>query len=254
MSNSLTVLGSASGLPSATRACSGYLLTVNNSLSLIDCGGGVVASFLKLGFDPHRLDRVFISHTHSDHVGDLALLIQLLHGVNSYRRLDIYLPESFVEIYRAYLTGVYLVPERLKSDPVLHGYRDGFEFENGFRLRAVANNHLSSIVEDFRRLELPHDFQCHSFRMEIGDSTVFYTADIDGFADARPHLQNLDLVLIEGTHIEFPELLSFTRDASVRQWVVTHVSDQDIEPLQSLIDRAGVPNVRVAYDGLVLPL
>ena len=71
-------------------------MQVGESLNLIDCGGGVTSSFLRQGFDPLRLDRVFVSHTHSDHVGELTLVIQMLHVLNSNQRLTVYLPDEFI--------------------------------------------------------------------------------------------------------------------------------------------------------------
>ncbi len=113
MSDSITILGSSSGMPQPDRACSGYLLQTGESLSLFDCGGGVVSLFLRCGFDPMKLDRIFVSHAHSDHVAELTLLIQTLHGLNHDRQVQLYLPEEFVAPFEAYLPAVYLLKERL---------------------------------------------------------------------------------------------------------------------------------------------
>ncbi|MCF6334560.1 MAG: sigma 54-interacting transcriptional regulator [Spirochaetales bacterium] len=94
MSHLFYVLGSSSGLPSADKATSGYLLKNNDSLTLIDCGGGVTQSFLKRGFNPLNVDRICISHTHSDHVCELSLFLQLIYLHKRKRPLDLFLPEK----------------------------------------------------------------------------------------------------------------------------------------------------------------
>ena len=129
MQDSFTVLGSSSGLPQANRACSGYVLQTRESVSLIDCGGGVTSSFLRCGFDPGCLDRIFISHTHSDHCCELSLVIQMLHVLGSERRLDIYLPDEFVRPFLTYLNAVYMFPQHVKPNLHLHGYADGFSYQ-----------------------------------------------------------------------------------------------------------------------------
>jgi hypothetical protein len=142
--NSFTILGSSSGLPQAGRACSGYLLQTGESLSLIDCGGGVTSSFLRSGFDPLKLDRIFISHTHSDHCCELSLVIQMLHVLKSTRRLDIFIPDEFVRPFLAYLNAVYLFPQHVAPALNIQGYADGFVYRGpGFELTALANQHLA---------------------------------------------------------------------------------------------------------------
>ena len=74
-----TVLGTSSGMPQPGMACSGYVLRTGRELSLIDCGGGVSAAFAACNFDPLQVERVFISHTHPDHVSDLPLFIQMIY-------------------------------------------------------------------------------------------------------------------------------------------------------------------------------
>ena len=140
-SNSLTILGSSSGMPNPNRACSGYLLQTGESLSLIDCGGGVTSSFLRCGFDPLKLDRIFISHTHSDHVAELSLFIQMLHVMQANRKITLYLPDEFVDPFNAYLTAVYIIKDHMKVQFEVNGYSDGFLFDEAFKLRAIANSH-----------------------------------------------------------------------------------------------------------------
>ena len=113
MSDSFYVLGTSSGLPVADKATSGYLLKTDNSLTLIDCGGGVTQSFLKRGFDPLHVDKIIISHTHSDHVCELTLFLQLIYLHKRTNPLDIYLPEEFIEPFQNYLNAVYLLQEKM---------------------------------------------------------------------------------------------------------------------------------------------
>jgi len=254
-SNSFTILGSSSGSPNPNRACSGYLLQVGESLSLIDCGGGVTSSFLRQGFDPLKLDRVFISHTHSDHVGELTLVIQMLHVLNSNRRLTIYMPDEFIEPFECYLNAVYLIRERLRLEIVIEGYSDGFVFDESFRLRAIANSHLVGLESVIKGLGLPNKLQCHSFEIDTGDKRLFYSADIGSFDDIRDYLIDLDYALIETTHAEVEQILQYARSSSVKSYLLTHLgTDDEVAKLISATAAAGLSNVTVAEDGMRLEL
>lgn len=253
--NSLTVLGSSSGFPQAGRSCSGYLLKVGDSCSLIDCGGGVTRSFLNTGVNPLEVDRIFISHTHSDHVCELSLFIQLIYLNGRTDGLDVYLPSEFVEIFRQYLYAVYLWQERMPFEIKLIGYESGFEFNNGFSLKAYDTNHLKKYADDIGGLDIPNKMQCHCFQIEIADKRLFYSADLGEFEDVTKYLRNNDYVIIETTHINIEEFLSVCGKYNVGLYILTHLgSPEEVEQIRQAISKSGVSNVSIAEDGLELPL
>ncbi len=253
--NSFTVLGSSSGFPQAGRSCSGYLLKVGNSLSLLDCGGGVTKSFLKTGADPLKVERIFISHTHSDHVCELSLFIQLIHLKGRTDRLDIYLPSEFVEIFGKYLYAVYLWQERMPFELKLVGYESGFEFNGGFSLKAYGTNHLKRYADDIGGLDTPNKMQCHCFQIEVANKRLFYSADLGGFEDVSKYLNGNDYVIIETTHINIEEFLSVSGEYNVGQYILTHLgSPEEVTQIRQAISKNGVLNVSIAEDGLELPL
>lgn len=56
-----------------------YLLDGGEELALVDCGTGTPAAMERLlgnvesvGLDPHRIDRLFLTHFHTDHAGGAA--------------------------------------------------------------------------------------------------------------------------------------------------------------------------------------
>ena len=253
--NSFTVLGSSSGFPQAGRSCSGYLLKVGDSCSLIDCGGGVTSSFLKTGADPLKVDRIFISHTHSDHVCELSLFIQLIYLKRRTNRLDIYLPSEFVEIFGKYLYAVYLWQERMPFELNLVGYESGFEFNDGFSLKAYGTNHLKGYADDIGGLDFPNKMQCHCFQIEVADKRLFYSADLGGFEDVSKYLNGNDYVIIETTHINIEDFLSVSGEYDVGKFILTHLgSPEEVVQIRQAISKNGAANVVIAEDGLKLPL
>jgi ribonuclease BN (tRNA processing enzyme) len=254
--NSFTILGSSSGLPQAGRACSGYLLETGESLSLIDCGGGVTSSFLRCGFDPLKLDRIFISHTHSDHCCELTLVIQMLHVLKSKRRLDIFLPDEFVRPFLAYLNAVYMFPQHVVPELNIQGYADGFVFHGpGFDLTAIANQHLAKAGEVIEKYDIPNRMQCHSFRIATGSATLLYSADLADLSELLPHLNDLDYAVVESTHIDLDLLWRHARSSTVKRYILTHLgSEEEVAALEKQIMAADLTNVGLAEDRLRLPL
>ena len=255
-SASFTILGSSSGLPQAQRACSGYVLQTGESLSLIDCGGGVTGSFLRQGFAPHLLDRIFISHTHSDHCCELSLVIQMLHVLRSERRLDIFIPDEFVRPFLTWLNAVYLFPQHVTPDLHLHGYADGFVYHgDGFDLTAIANGHLEKAADLIEQYDVPNRMQCHSFRITTTAKTLFYSADVAGWQDVSTHLDGLDYALIESTHLDLSQVLQHARNSADVKYILTHLGNEaEVADLVRQIGNSGLENIVLAEDGLRLSM
>jgi ribonuclease Z len=76
---SVTILGSSSALPTSQRFPAAHALTVHERLFLIDCGEGTQMQLRKYKQRLSRLDQIFISHLHGDHVLGLVGLISTLN-------------------------------------------------------------------------------------------------------------------------------------------------------------------------------
>ncbi|HQL24405.1 MAG TPA: ribonuclease Z, partial [candidate division Zixibacteria bacterium] len=219
----LTILGTSAGMPQPDRAGSGCLLTVNGRHSLLDCGGGICASFLRRGCDPLAVDRVFVTHTHPDHCTELPLFLQMLHLAGRTDPVELFVPDEFVEPLRALLAAMYIPREKLPFEPRLCGYSDGFRYSGDFTLTARANDHLVHNRELFARLGLPNRMQSHSFDIAVGERRLVYSGDLKAFEEIRPWVDGCACVLIEATHVDLPPLVEFARSAAVGRWIFTHV-------------------------------
>lgn len=249
--NRLIVLGSSSGLPQPARASSGYLLKKDEDLSLIDCGSGVTSSFLRRGFKSLDVSRIFITHTHPDHVSDLPLFIQLTYLDGRTASLDIYLPTEFVAPFKQCLTAVYLIEEKLPFDLNLIGFKQGAVYEGAFKLTAVGNRHLQGYAEFIDNLGLPNRMESYSFRIEVGGKSVFYSSDIASYQDVQPHLDGQDVVVLESTHIDLDEFLRDAPGRDVGRFVLTHLgTDDEVATINQMAAKAGLENLVTAVDGL----
>lgn len=67
----LHILGCGDAFGSGGRNQSGYLVEAEEKLFLLDCGPTTLLAMKRAGFDPRRLDAIFLSHLHGDHFGGL---------------------------------------------------------------------------------------------------------------------------------------------------------------------------------------
>ena len=79
MATELVLLGTAGApLPVAGRAGISSALIVDDRVFVIDCGRGSPSGFAGAGLSFSRLEAVFLTHLHADHIGDLPGM--LLYG------------------------------------------------------------------------------------------------------------------------------------------------------------------------------
>jgi ribonuclease BN (tRNA processing enzyme) len=76
MTTELVLLGTAGApMPVAGRAGISSALVVDERIFVIDCGRGSPSAFVDAGLDFSRIEAVFLTHLHADHVGDLPGMI-----------------------------------------------------------------------------------------------------------------------------------------------------------------------------------
>ena len=149
---SVTTMGTASAMPISDRNPSAQMLNANGRLFLIDCGEGTQKQMRKCHFSFVKLEAIFISHIHGDH---LFGLFGLLNSMAMYGRtapLDIYGPQA--------LGGV------------LNFYKSYFGSDDLFELRFHALQcHDSELVHiskhlTVRAFPLNHKIDCFGFRFD----------------------------------------------------------------------------------------
>jgi ribonuclease Z len=103
MTFSVTILGSGSAAPSVNRHHTAHALNVHEQFFLIDCGEGTQERLRCYGIPPMRLNAVFISHLHGDHVFGLPGLISSLNHLGRKTPLHLFGPAPIGEILSFHL-------------------------------------------------------------------------------------------------------------------------------------------------------
>src|SRR5690606_14027994 len=90
----LTILGFNSAIPKKKSSPTAQLLEINNRHFLIDCGEGTQVQLRKAKAKFSKINHIFISHLHGDHVFGLIGLISTLQLLGKETPLHIFGPEG----------------------------------------------------------------------------------------------------------------------------------------------------------------
>jgi ribonuclease Z len=99
----LTILGSSSALPTSERYPSAHVLNAHERLFLIDCGEGTQMQLRKNRIRFSKINHIFISHLHGDHVFGLYGLLSTFSLMGRKSPVHLYAPENYDKILHSHL-------------------------------------------------------------------------------------------------------------------------------------------------------
>ena len=111
MSFELTILGNSSATPTLNRFPSAQYLNILDHHILIDCGEGTQMQLKRYKIKKSKLQYIFISHVHADHILGLPGLIFSMNLNQRTAPIHIYAPASLFDIIDLFLK---------LSDTILH--------------------------------------------------------------------------------------------------------------------------------------
>lgn len=220
----LTILGSGTTVPHPKRRSAGYWLETSAGMVLLDCSMYVPRQMVELELDWPRLDAIWISHFHLDHVGGLApFLSGTKHAEEVKNRRK---------------------PLRVFGPVGLKGLLEAFDdagdyklFKQPFPLEVVEVEPLEKfqIVKGVNAVAMktPHNDESLAVHIrDVDDSTLVYAADT-GFTELlATFARRVDLLVLEASypknktkekHLELAEAMYIIRKAEPKRAVLTHL-------------------------------
>lgn len=154
-------------MPLPYRHLTSVLLRREGDLFLFDCGEGTQVSLRRLNLKWKKIDAIFISHTHADHVTGLPGILMLNAQVDRTEPLYIYGPpkiKEYVETSRRVLDmyiNYPIVVKEIEAPCVVHSGKD-------FYIRAFPLDHTKICVGyTLEELDRPGEFNPEKAR-ELG--------------------------------------------------------------------------------------
>jgi ribonuclease Z len=99
----LTILGSSSALPTSERFPSAHVLNVHERIFLVDCGEGTQMQLRKNRIRFGKINHIFISHLHGDHIFGLYGLLSTLSLMGRTAPLQLFAPGNYHNILLSHL-------------------------------------------------------------------------------------------------------------------------------------------------------
>ncbi len=132
-------LGTTAAVPTVSRGHSSIALKYLDEVILWDCGEGTQRQLITSKTSYMRIDKIFITHFHGDHLLGLPGLIQTLSFSNREAPLHVFGPRGMKDILGYILE---LGEYDLGFDVIPHEISDGFELkENKYRIRCIKVSH-----------------------------------------------------------------------------------------------------------------
>ncbi len=259
MKKRMVILGSSSGMPSVDRSCSSWILEASEKSSyLFDCGEGVSSSILRFNIDYNRINAIFITHTHSDHLSGLFLLLQMMYLSGRKTPLKLYLPEEAIPGVKNFLNLIYLFPEKFSFDLYFKSINQGLFFENSdLKVIAYPNKHLIVNKEIIEKKGIANKMESFCLEICYDDKKIVYSGDLGVLEDLEIVTRNADFLLTECMHINLDELIKLIIKNKVRKAIFTHIPpdlEKKKKEIAKKVKMLGFSNLKFASDGMIIEL
>lgn len=138
------LLGTGAMVPLPDRYLSSLLFRVGGSLNLIDCGEGTQMSWRRFHWGFKRLDNIFITHHHADHVAGLPGLFHTVANAGRTEPMHIYGPAGMFEVIKGLRVIAPYLPYEMHVHEVEGG--DRFTLASGIRGRVEYGDHRGPVL------------------------------------------------------------------------------------------------------------
>lgn len=227
-------LGTSGSVVTKDRMCAGLFFRDK----LIDVGFGVLTNLIQSGTKLDSINEVYISHAHSDHIGDFTGLIWAMAMENRTRPLRVVSSKQTAEILDQILD--------LQATP-----RSWVKFSIDFvRPKDV----------DVANAKTIHEPETLAYRFQYDGSDFVYGADTAASSGVGKFAEGADLLVHEATFLQGQESIAALTNhstatdagqaanvAKVRKLVLTHIS-----PSNSRSERKYVVQASKVFDGEII--
>jgi ribonuclease Z len=249
-SSSLKCFGVGDGMACADRNHSSYLYQLGSVNLLFDTGEPISRSYKASGLSYELIDRIVLSHLHSDHIGGFFMLMQGFWLERRKRNLHVHLPAEGIAPLRAMLRAAYLFDEVLPFPLVFEPLRAGQTFAEGeVKITPHPTSHLESLRQAYQA-KYPAEFAAFSFVLETGQGRIAHTADLGAVKDLDPLVaQPLDVLVCELAHYRPEELFDYLRGRRIGHLVLMHLGRSHWEKFSETqaLARKSLPGMRVTF-------
>lgn len=235
----LVFLGTSASAPSIYRGLPAAAVLAGEDRFLVDCGEGTQRQILRSGIGFKKLNRIFLTHSHLDHILGLGGLVSTFTSWESMEELNIWGGEPALERVKNLISDVVLIGQqspipinfhlmngeniihegrnfKVRAFPVIHRGRGcfGYSFEENTHYPFLAEKAESlGVPVGPERSQLVHgetvtlaDGKVITPEMVVGDAIsgtkIVFTGDIARLDTIAHVAENADILVSEATFLE----------------------------------------------------
>jgi ribonuclease BN (tRNA processing enzyme) len=246
----LTILGSGTLVPSASRNSAGYLVELADAKVMLDCGAGTLHALARFDLPWERITHLFLSHFHVDHAGELAsLMFAFRNGMKSKRdaAFTIIAPDGIDRLIEglklAYGAALFTTKFLTTARMVVAGEK--------LQLGPTSTLSVAKTL---------HTGESLAVRIESAGRSLCYTGDTAYDDELASFFRGTDILISECSfreprdtvaHLSISEVSQLASQANVARLIVTHFYfELDEGALKEELQRGYDGDVIIGRDGL----
>ena len=245
---SVKCFGVGDGVPNVDRSHSSYFYNFSDVGVLIDCGEPVSRSLKASEVSFDAIDRLIISHLHSDHFAGVFMLLQSFWLEQRRKDLVVHLPEDSIAPLQQMLRAAYLFEELLPFKIQFQPLRTAEPIKStAVTVTPHPTTHLDRLKQKFQP-KYPGGYEAFCFLLEAGDKRVAHSCDLGAPEDLAPLLaQPVDLLVCEASHFEPQALFDYLSKHRLKRLALVHISRGNWEQRDKIREaaRKTLPGVEV---------
>ena len=195
MNFTLKIMGTASAMPISDRNPSAQVLSVHGRLFLIDCGEGTQQQMRRMHVSFLKVEAVFITHIHGDHLFGLFGLLSSMAMYGRTGKLDVYGPRALGSVLKFYDSF----------------FGEGSNFEIEFHAVECDSPVLIHESKNVRVSAFPlrHKIECYGYRFDgipsgrhPEEPSYAYCSDTVSFPELAEYVKGVRLLYHEATYMQ----------------------------------------------------
>ncbi|MFH1470201.1 MAG: MBL fold metallo-hydrolase [Candidatus Micrarchaeota archaeon] len=229
------------------RATGGF--RINGSINIhVDPGPGALLKSIQYGQDPTKIDAIFVSHFHIDHVNDASLMIEAMTDFALRKQGALLGSVSIIKGYGGY-------------EPVIDSYHLG---KVAKVVPMKPGKKFSLKGAEFTATKTKHDDKTAvGFLLRMDGKLIGYTADTEYFKELGKIYRGCDYLVVSNLkpkldgipdHLASEDTIKILKEAKPKKAILTHLGAKFLKiPAESeaqMIERESGVRTIAARDGM----
>ncbi|GJQ61600.1 MAG: hypothetical protein SCALA702_06530 [Melioribacteraceae bacterium] len=246
-------IGTSSGVTSADRFHSSFVIESGESKILIDAGDSVCKALLNSGYKFTDITDIIFTHFHADHVSGIAPLLTQMKIIGRTEPLRIFCPAGLIASLEYYLEMTNLFAENFgyQFSIIPMNERETLSIGNGISTHFIKNTHIQPKALTNRKYDIP--FLSGSLLIRTDAGNIFYTSDVCDASDLQLFGNNqIDLFISETAHVSLDDIVEAWLKSGAKKLILTHYEDEQYDTLKQFTSTSYPAGklAETAYDGM----